>query len=129
MVAGVLLFVLGVGAGSGGPRRPTPRFEPPAADLVRPGARQHIEPDSWLGEDKLKHLLVSFAATTFAGAGARSVGLGHGGTLIAGAAFGAAVGIWKELHDRATGGDVSARDLTADALGVAGATVLGAQMR
>ena len=50
--------------------------------------------------------------------------------LAAGAAgAGAAAGIWKELHDRATGGDVSARDLAWDAAGIATGGVLAAHTR
>lgn len=112
-----------------------------ASDPVAPGAasvrgdgalsRAAVpqEPDDWFAEDKLKHFLVSFAAATFAGAGARAAGASHGGSLVAGAAFGALAGVWKEAHDRATGGDVSARDLTWDGLGVAAATVVEAQTR
>ncbi len=85
--------------------------------------------DPWFAEDKLKHFLLSFAVTSMGYAMARTAGLTHDGAIAGAAGAGAAAGIWKELHDRATGGDVSARDLTWDAAGIATGGVLAAHTR
>ena len=67
--------------------------------------------DRWTGPDKQKHLLAGAA-------------LGAAGTLatkdpLKGLAFGAAVGLAKELHDRRGGGTCSLQDFAVTALGAA----------
>jgi putative lipoprotein len=75
--------------------------------------------DDWFGRDKALHFGATFviAGAGYAGGAAISgepvVRLGTGAALAMGA------GIAKEMHDRATGGDASLRDLTWDAVGTA----------
>ncbi len=104
---------------------PRPRAFP--ADTPAPARPQ--TPDPWFAEDKLKHFLLSYAVTSIGYAAARTAGLTHHPAMVAGAAAAAAAGIWKEAHDRATGGDVSARDLTWDAVGIAVGGVLAEHTR
>jgi uncharacterized protein YfiM (DUF2279 family) len=83
-------------------------------------ARAALAPqrDPWLGEDKLRHFSMSFAATAFAYAGARTAVEAGNARLAAGAAATAA-GVAKEIHDARTGGWFSLRDLTWNLAGVA----------
>jgi uncharacterized protein YfiM (DUF2279 family) len=83
---------------------PAPAFRVPAAE-------------SWVGEDKVRHLGMSFAATTFGYAAARTAGVGDAALPAALAASGLAA-LGKELHDRRRGGFISAADLAWDALGL-----------
>jgi uncharacterized protein YfiM (DUF2279 family) len=86
-----------------------------------------VESDRWFAEDKYKHFFTSFAATTIAAAGARTLGMDADRSLAAGVGFGAGVGVWKEIRDaRRPGGHFSVRDLVWDFAGVgAGAAVVG----
>lgn len=87
------------------------------------------ESDRWFAEDKLKHFLMSFAVTSVGYAAARTAGFGHASALAVGTGAGAAAGVWKEARDRISGGDVSARDLVWDAVGVTVGGVFSAQVR
>ena len=109
-------------------RRPAvPPSAPPRPRAFPAAVPARAQDDPWFAEDKLKHFLLSFAVTSIGYAGARTVGAAHDPALVAGAGVGAVAGIWKELHDRATGGDVSARDLTWDGVGIAAGSVLSSQ--
>lgn len=93
----------------------------PMAPRISPTAP--IAPDEWLGEDKLRHFLMSFAVTTYAYAGARTVA-DHEAAAAVALAAGAGAGVGKELYDRAAGRPFSLRDLAADGLGMLAAWVL-----
>lgn len=67
--------------------------------------------DKWTGPDKTKHVL--------AGAAAGSLGTLAFGSPLKGFAFGAAVGVAKELYDRKHGGTCSFQDGVMTALGAA----------
>jgi putative lipoprotein len=93
------------------------------AVLLRPSAAAGR--DDWLGRDKALHFGVTF---TLAGAGYAAAAplhrtpvarLGLVATLVM------ATGIAKEMHDRATGGDPSLRDLAWDGVGTATGLVVG----
>jgi uncharacterized protein YfiM (DUF2279 family) len=98
--------------------RPAPSPGPafPVCDSCRPVLRLP-EPDRWLAADKLQHLTMSFAATSFGFAAARSLGIGDAAAPAA-AALALAAGIGKEVADLRAGGAFSLRDLAWDAAGV-----------
>ncbi|PYP81183.1 MAG: hypothetical protein DMD35_02695 [Gemmatimonadetes bacterium] len=80
--------------------------------------------DSWFGPDKLQHFFMS-AFVQSAGYGIFRRAGADNGTAIAGAsAVTTAFGEGKELHDRKTKGDFSARDLAWDAAGAGSASLL-----
>ena len=80
--------------------------------------------DPWFGPDKLQHFFTSAFVQSLGYGTLRAAGAEHRSAL-AGATAGTIVaGVGKELRDRATHGDVSARDLVWDAAGAASATVL-----
>ena len=80
--------------------------------------------DAWFGPDKLQHFFLS-AFVQSAGYGVLRRSGAEPGLAIAGAsAVTAAVGVGKEIHDRRTKGDFSARDLAWDAAGAGSASVL-----
>jgi uncharacterized protein YfiM (DUF2279 family) len=120
LVAGALLGCSSLGA----PPVPWPTERPLGQPVEQPVEHRitRVAPaphrDPWLGEDKLRHFAMSFAATAFAYAGARTaVEPGHA-RLAAGAAATAA-GVTKEIHDARAGGRFSLRDLTWNIAGVA----------
>lgn len=88
---------------------------PPAPALV-PAFRVPAA-ESWVGEDKVRHLGMGFAITTFGYAAVRAAGARDAALPVALAASGLAA-LGKELHDRRRGGFISAADLAWDALGV-----------
>jgi uncharacterized protein YfiM (DUF2279 family) len=92
------------------------------------GHRAPTPPDSWIGEDKLKHFFVSFAVTSLAASGARAAGLSRDASLLVGAGTGVGVGALKEWRDR---GDpahtASLRDLAWDFGGITSATLIQGQ--
>lgn len=86
--------------------------------------------DRWVGEDKVKHFLASFVATSLAAGVARAAGADAEASAWAGAGAGATLGVWKELRDRGReGATPSARDLVWDAAGVTAATAVLLQVR
>lgn len=85
--------------------------------------------DAWVAEDKWKHMFAAFAVTGLAGGTARLV-LDADRSVVAGAAVGAGLSVWKELRDaRTPGATASAKDLVWDAVGVGAAAALLAQAR
>jgi len=87
-------------------------------------SQQKHSADPWFGPDKLQHFFASAFVQSLGYGTLRAMGAEHR-TALAGATAGTVVvGVWKEVHDRATHGDVSARDLVWDAAGAASATVL-----
>ena len=87
-------------------------------------APQDTVADPWFSRDKAQHFLMS-AFIQSAGYGAlRGIGVQHGPALGAASVATAAIGVGKELHDRRVKGDFSARDLTWDAAGAGGMSLL-----
>lgn len=107
-----------------GPVRPFPD-----AGAVPPRRDRRAAPDPWLGEDKGRHMVASFALTAFAFGGANAVGVDwpDAGAAAGALAFGA--GIAKEMSDRARGGPFSARDVAWNALGIGAALLLASRAR
>ncbi len=84
--------------------------------------------DDWIAEDKLQHFTMSFAATAFAYAGARTA-LDSDAALISAGVVALAAGIGKEIHDARRGQHFCVRDLVWDAAGVALGIVFAHQIR
>ncbi len=80
--------------------------------------------DPWFGPDKLQHFFASAFVQSLGYGTLRAMGAEHRTALTAATAGTVFVGVGKELHDRATHGDASVRDLVWDAAGAASATVL-----
>ena len=86
--------------------------------------------DRWFAEDKAKHFLTSFAATTISAGGARMLGIEARSAAYAGAGAAATLGLWKELRDRRVpGASASARDLVWDAAGIGAGMAVMVQVR
>ena len=78
-----------------------------------------------LGSDKVKHFLMSFLVQSAGYSAARVTGMGRAPAQVVGATSVAAVGVAKELHDRAVKKGFSISDLMWDAAGgVAAASLL-----
>jgi uncharacterized protein YfiM (DUF2279 family) len=80
--------------------------------------------DPWFAEDKLKHFLTSFVATTISANIVRAAGLDRSESIGVGIAFGVGAGIYKELSDVRAGSFFSVRDLLWDFGGIATATAV-----
>lgn len=107
---------------------PAPARRPPSpvVDTTPRAAGKRPPRDAWFGEDKVKHAVLSFIATSAAASGARIAGLDRRPSLWVGAAAGAGLGLWKEWRDRSTpGATPSARDLVWDGVGIAAGTMIG----
>lgn len=89
--------------------------------LPRPRPAVRGAADSWVAEDKWKHLVTSFFITAAAAGAARAGGLSPERSLAAGVAVGAGAGVAKEVHDLRRGARpmASLRDLVWDAAGLA----------
>jgi uncharacterized protein YfiM (DUF2279 family) len=87
------------------------------------------EADPWLGSDKFRHFLLSYAVTAFTFASLRSGGLRGDDALAGGMAAAAVAGFGKEVHDRRRGGLFSGRDLVADGVGILTAYFLLREVR
>ncbi len=125
MTGCLLVLALSVGC-PGVPVTAAPLAAPSlaAAPSTRPlQAVPEVPADRWLGEDKLRHFALSFAATEMVYAGS-SFGLDGDAALPAAAATGLALGIAKELRDRRAGLHFCLKDLAWDAAGVALGVVL-----
>ncbi|HTK48753.1 MAG TPA: hypothetical protein VL328_12330 [Gemmatimonadaceae bacterium] len=90
--------------------------------LGAPDPRHHG--DRWFGPDKLQHFFASAFVQSLGYGTLRLAGADHGTALGGASATTALVGVGKELRDRRSQGDVSARDLVWDAAGAGAATVL-----
>lgn len=87
-------------------------------------------PDRWFAEDKAKHFLSSFAATTIAAGGARMLGVDGKEAAFAGAGAATAIGLWKEVRDtRTPAASASVKDLIWDGAGIAAGTAVMLQVR
>lgn len=85
---------------------------------------QPVPPDSWFGEDKVRHAgasaaiqLMGFGLLRLSGASARA-------SLVGATVVTAAAGIGKELRDARGNGTPSARDLVWDGIGILAGTGL-----
>lgn len=81
------------------------------------GPPEHKGGDSWFAADKAKHFFLSAFVQSVTYTGARAVGMGSRGAMVAASAATVGVGVGKELHDRRSGGEFSSRDLTWDLAG------------
>ena len=80
--------------------------------------------DAWFGPDKLQHFFTSAFLQSFGYGVLRRAGA-ESSPAIAGASVVTAIaGVGKEVYDRRTKGDFSARDLAWDAAGAGSASVL-----
>lgn len=102
------------------------RMIPPPAARIRLTPTRH---DPWFAQDKAKHFTMSFAATGFSFAAARTAGLGRDGALVAAGVAALTAGVGKELYDRRTGGFFSVRDMVWNVAGIAAGLVLAANTR
>lgn len=102
---------------------------PPPAQPQAPHVVQQVKEDHWLGSDKFRHVWVSFAVTSFTFAGASAAGIDGDAALTIAIPVGAIAGLGKEVHDRRRGEIFSARDLVADAVGIAAAWFLLREVR
>jgi uncharacterized protein YfiM (DUF2279 family) len=84
----------------------------------------HPGGDSWFAADKAKHFFTAAFVQVLSYGAFHSTGLSPNVSLAGATVVSSAASIGKELHDRATGGVVSYRDLTYDGAGVLAATVL-----
>lgn len=80
--------------------------------------------DPWIAEDKLQHLGMSAAITTFSYGSARAAGFDRGPALTVSIVAAATAGIAKEIYDRKAGRPFSFKDLFWDALGTAAAVMM-----
>ena len=81
-----------------------------------------VQRDSWIGVDKVKHAVVSFALQSGGYAALRAVS-DHTGAVIGATVITFGVGLTKERRDRASTG-FSVRDLAWDVVGIAAATIV-----
>jgi len=93
-----------------------------------PAIRPEV-PDPWFGEDKFRHFFLSLAATGFTYGAARTVGLDKGPAIVLTTAAVVAAGVGKEIHDRARGDRISARDLAWDGAGLLAGLALAVHSR
>lgn len=93
---------------------------PPPKRIIRLSG----EPDPWFGSDKLRHFLVSFAATGYAQAGLRLLDVGEDAAIAGGASAALVAGLAKEFHDHRQDRAFSVRDLVWDVAGSALAAVV-----
>jgi uncharacterized protein YfiM (DUF2279 family) len=86
------------------------------------GSSQDRRPDEWFAVDKWQHFVVS-AVVQGVGYGFASGRNGHAASLRIGAGTAIAVGVGKELADRARGRSFSVRDLVWDGAGTGAAAL------
>jgi uncharacterized protein YfiM (DUF2279 family) len=113
-------------AAMAGPPPLAPDTIPPA--VSRAVAMSPPGEDAWIAEDKLQHFGMSFAATAFAYAGARSMIEPDPALVVAGSAA-LLAGVAKEIHDVRAGRGFSLKDLAWDAAGVALGLTLAQRIR
>jgi putative lipoprotein len=80
--------------------------------------------DPWFGPDKLQHFFTSAFVQSLGYGVLRRAGADNSPAIAGASAVTAIVGVGKELRDRRTKGDFSARDLAWDAAGAGSASVL-----
>jgi uncharacterized protein YfiM (DUF2279 family) len=84
----------------------------------------HSAGDRWFAPDKAKHFFMAAFVQNVSFGGLRSVGVGRSWSLAGASAITSAVSVGKEVHDAASGGSASLKDLTWDAAGLVAATAL-----
>ena len=87
------------------------------------GAPEHSR-DGWFGPDKLQHFFMSAFVQSLGYGVLRRAGADNSPAIAGASAVTAIVGVGKELRDRRTKGDFSARDLAWDAAGAGSASLL-----
>lgn len=85
---------------------------------------EHPGGDSWFAADKAKHFFTAAFVQTLSFGALRTTGLSRNASLAGATLVSSAVSVGKELEDRSSGGAFSLKDLTWDAAGIGGATVL-----
>jgi len=85
---------------------------------------EHPGGDSWFAADKAKHFFTAAFVQTLSFGALRTTGLSRNPSLVGATVVSSAVSVGKEVKDRASGGSFSPKDLTWDAAGIGGATVL-----
>ncbi|MEO7368533.1 MAG: hypothetical protein ABIZ36_11280 [Gemmatimonadaceae bacterium] len=80
--------------------------------------------DTFLGSDKVKHLLISGFVEAFGFSAMQYVGASRASSIAAASAATIAAGVGREVHDGRTKGLFSLGDLTWDALGLGSALLL-----
>ncbi|MDP9203851.1 MAG: VanZ family protein [Gemmatimonadota bacterium] len=94
-----------------------------AANLVF--AQAAVGRDSWFGIDKIKHFFMSAFIESVSFSVLQAAHVKRRPALIGAIGVTAAVGVAREIHDKRTPGKwFSYRDLTWDALGIAGAAAV-----
>jgi uncharacterized protein YfiM (DUF2279 family) len=89
--------------------------------LARPGSPA---PDSWHGEDKLKHFVTGAFVQSFGYGVLRRTGVSHSLALAGATTATATLSVGKEVWDARGHGTPSGKDLVWDAAGAGTATVL-----
>jgi uncharacterized protein YfiM (DUF2279 family) len=112
-----------------GPRDLRPTRAPALLRVHRPPALASVQEDRWLGEDKLRHFLASFAGTNLAFGALRAAGLDREPAMARAAAATLAAGLWKEWRDQRAGEPFSAKDLVWDGLGILAGLALASATR
>ena len=80
--------------------------------------------DPWFGPDKLQHFFTSAFVQSLGYGVLRRAGADNSPAIAGASAVTAIVGVGKELRDRRTKGDFSARDLAWDAAGAGAVSLL-----
>lgn len=94
-----------------------------------PSSVLEIRRDAWIGNDKLRHLLMSMAATQFAYGGLRTAGIEDDHALPIAIGVAALTGVGKEVLDVRGEGLFSLKDLAWDAAGIIAAGLLLGSVR
>lgn len=85
--------------------------------------------DHWFAADKAKHFFTAAFVQSVAFGAFRAAGATRAASLGGATAVSSLVSVGKELYDRRTGGDASAKDLVWDAAGIIAASVALNQTR
>jgi len=88
------------------------------------GPRRELPPDRFFARDKLYHFAASAAIQSIGHSVLRANGREYPAASRTAAVITLGVGVGKELYDRRNGGDVSWKDLVADAAGTGTGAVI-----
>lgn len=100
-------------------------WAPPGLQLPAPAAAR----DAWLGEDKVRHFMMSFGITTLGYGAARAAGVETATARLAAVTGSGAAGVAKEVRDLSVGGPFSVRDLAWDIAGTAAGLLVVSNIR
>jgi uncharacterized protein YfiM (DUF2279 family) len=95
-----------------------------ALSLHAPPREEHGGGDRWFSSDKVKHFFVAAFVQSVSYGTARAASVDHRSSLVGATVATTLVSVGKEVRDQRSGGHFSVRDLTWDAAGAAGATLL-----